>query len=353
MNTQVLIVSDAIGSGKTTALKEWLRTKQNIGGILTPKVNGKRVFEFLPLGETLPMEAENSGLTVGKYRFNIANFQKAESTLWNCWMDSEITTVVIDEVGPLELKKRQGFHELLVKMVATPSEVKKTLIVVVRDYCLQDFIKTYPFQHVKVCTIKEFKINSIKPPIGVVLCGGKSRRMQKDKALLEYHSMPQWNYVSHLIQPFCKEVVLSVNLQQQQTWVPDSIEHIVDKEYYKNHGPLTGVLSAIEDNKNQALLFVACDYPILRMEHILEIMKNRAPEFDVVCYKNKDQIEPLISLFEVSAFQKLTSFFESGNDSMATFIASVRTHYISVSEVDFLKNVNHLKDFEQLKTTKQ
>ena len=81
MSPEVYIISDAIGSGKTTALKNWVQNRQRMGGFLTPKIEGKRFFEFIPSGEVLPMEADESSLTIGKYQFDAANFQKAEEVL--------------------------------------------------------------------------------------------------------------------------------------------------------------------------------------------------------------------------------------------------------------------------------
>lgn len=351
MSPEVYIISDAIGSGKTTALKNWVQNRQRMGGFLTPKIEGKRFFEFIPSGEVLPMEADDSSLTIGKYQFDAANFQKAEEVLWNSWIDPEVATIVIDEIGPLELKKQQGFHSLLLKIKATPSKRKKTLMVVVRNQCLQDFIERYTFQNLNVLTIDALKTETFSQPVGLVLCGGESRRMRSDKALLKYHAMPQWDYVRRLMHPFCQEVLLSVNAQQKSAWAAlEDIALSIDQKEYIGHGPMTGVLSAVDAVGEQSLLVVACDYPLLRMEHILELFKHRSPEFDVVCYKNKGQIEPLVTLFEISSFQKLKTFFENGNDSMATFIGSVKTRYITVSEGDFLKNVNRLKEFQELKS---
>ena len=76
----VFILTAPIQSGKTTSLTEWIRNKTNVAGILTPVINGKRVFQNIKTGEQFPMEAvpgESEVLTVGRFVFSRKNFNEA------------------------------------------------------------------------------------------------------------------------------------------------------------------------------------------------------------------------------------------------------------------------------------
>ena len=46
---------------------------------------------------------------------------------------------------------------------------------------------------------------------GLVIAGGKSTRMQQDKAMIQYHGMPQYQYVYNILQPFCSETFISLH----------------------------------------------------------------------------------------------------------------------------------------------
>lgn len=109
----VYILSGPVRSGKTTSLLQWAGQRADVYGILTPEVNGKRVFMDAQSKEQFPMEAvsaETAIMTVGRFAFSKAGFDKAikiirENIKLPGWL-------VIDEIGPLELRE-EGFHDVL------------------------------------------------------------------------------------------------------------------------------------------------------------------------------------------------------------------------------------------------
>ncbi|HEX7845099.1 MAG TPA: nucleoside-triphosphatase, partial [Chitinophagaceae bacterium] len=111
-NCPVYILSAPIQSGKTTSLIEWAAGKQNIHGILTPVVNGKRVFMNAETKEQWPMEAigDEETILVGKFIFSKTGFQKAIQVIREA-IDKK-GWLIIDEIGPLELRG-EGFHPVL------------------------------------------------------------------------------------------------------------------------------------------------------------------------------------------------------------------------------------------------
>lgn len=352
MNLKISIFADAVGRGKTTFLKKWLTNQKGIGGVLSPKINDNRVFEFIPSGDILDMESKDSAaLQVGKYNFSPNHFAEAERRIWTDWQNPEIHTLIIDEIGPLEIKKNQGFHNLLTQMLVSELSHNKRLILVVRDYCLQDFFAKYPVYKARVITQANVMESNFEYPVGIVLCGGNSSRMQTDKAMLNYHSMPQWQYVYNLLLPFCEKVYLSLNANQVADYsLPENISFIEDLPQYAHHGPLTGVLSAMDKVKGKPLFITACDYPLLRMEQLFCLFKNRKRGHTLVCYRNEEFPEPLISIYEEPALSALFQYFADGKDSLAKFILGMKTLYIDVSNPDFLKNANSQEDFESIKT---
>ena len=58
----VFILTAPIQSGKTTSLTEWIKNKTNVAGILTPVINGKRVFQNIKTGEQFPNCAARSSM---------------------------------------------------------------------------------------------------------------------------------------------------------------------------------------------------------------------------------------------------------------------------------------------------
>ncbi len=189
-------------------------------------------------------------------------------------------------------------------------------------------------------------------PIGLVLCGGKSERMRIDKGLIDYHGIPQWHYVYQLLKPLCHDVYLSLNEQQASEWeLPTSVLVIIDKDEFKHHGPMTAVLSVKDLLKNHPLFIVACDYPLIESKHLVQLMHARKEGADITCFDKEGRPEPMISIFEMNALHKLTSFFEAGDDSIFKFIEQNKYNACTLKDSTILRNVNSKEAMEAMQKT--
>src|SRR5258705_7050710 len=134
----IFILTAPIQSGKTTSLISWSAERKDVHGILTPVVGGKRVFMNAQTREQFPMEAagEEETLVVGRFVFSKAGFDKAIQIFRDA-INKE-GWLVIDEIGPLELKG-QGFCDVLKEVLA---QRNNKLLLVVREGLVQQ-VKEY------------------------------------------------------------------------------------------------------------------------------------------------------------------------------------------------------------------
>lgn len=159
---KAIILSDSIRCGKTTTLRQWAIDNPIVYGVLSPDIGDKRVFQDIETKEIIPMESDDGDLTVGKYRFKSISFKIIEQRILNALADYNEGYVVLDEVGPLEIRKNLGFHELILKIQNQKFESNgPTLILVVRDFCLEEFTEKYHFKDAVVLSLTEFKHNFI------------------------------------------------------------------------------------------------------------------------------------------------------------------------------------------------
>ena len=345
----IFIFSDQIGAGKTTILKTWTQNKPTVTGFLSVKIDGKRFFENLETGEKRPMEIENSDLKIGKFSFDPEVFLWAEKEFLKQYQ-SDKEWLIIDEIGPLEIRKNQGFHALILKIIQENPASKPKIIFVVRDFMVAEFIDKYKFSHAKILSKNYFTPNRTESDlVGIALCGGESRRMKTDKALLNYGNSPQWKKVHQLLQPFCEKVVISINEKQWEDWAKENpYEFIIDEKKYANHGPLTGVLSVIEKFPESALMIVGTDFPFLKLENLIHLNNHRSPLYEAACFKKDGFLQPLISIIEKESVVKLLEFYKQGNDSLRKFLGEIRTKEIELSD-EFLENINTESEFQLLK----
>lgn len=346
----IFIFSNKIAAGKTTTLKNWSENNPEITGFLSVKIEGKRFFENLETGEKKPMEVENSDLQIGKYSFDANVFYWAEKELLKQYQ-SNPEWLIIDEIGPLEIRKRQGFHELILNLTQQNSDSKPKIIFVVRDFMVQEFIEKYQFSNAKILSKNFFTPQSIKSDlIGIALCGGESTRMKTDKALLNYGNQPQWEIVRNLLQPFCKKVVISINQKQWNDWANKEKDHfVIDEPKFVDHGPLTGVLSVVEKFPESALLIVGADFPFLKVENLIYLNNQRSDLHEAVCFKKEGFLQPLISIIEKEAGKKLVEYYKNGHDSLRKFLTEIETKEIEITDELFLENVNTESEFQIIK----
>lgn len=186
--------------------------------------------------------------------------------------------------------------------------------------------------------------------IGIVLCGGESKRMKNDKALLKYDNKAQWKKVAEMLQTLCAEVVISINKNQWEKWAKnEDCNFLIDDEKYKNHGPLSGILSVIDKFPEKGFIILGTDFPLVKIEHLIKLNQERSSFFDAVCFEKDGFLQPLVSIIEKSSILKLKEFFSNDNDSLRHFLGEIKTKVIPVNSEEFLENINTDQAFLALK----
>ena len=147
----IFILTAPIQSGKTTTLISWSANRNDVHGILTPVIGGKRVFMDAQTKEQFPMEVtgDEETLVVGRFVFSKAGFDKAIQIIRNA-INKE-GWLVIDEIGPLELKG-EGFCDILKEVLFQRND---KLLLVVREGLVQQVKKYFSISTATVTGINE------------------------------------------------------------------------------------------------------------------------------------------------------------------------------------------------------
>ncbi len=164
------------------------------------------------------------------------------------------------------------------------------------------------------------QVRSLK---GIVVCGGKSSRMGRDKSLLNYHGKSQCYWVYEMLNLFCEAVVISCNNGQVAQFKNG---YVIQPDFKKleNIGPMAALLTAFKNNPNQDLLVLGCDYPFLDATHFQLFLENKKKDSIAAVFYNQDEkYEPLIGWYSRECAPLLESFFERGSYSLQQFLKSV------------------------------
>lgn len=190
-------------------------------------------------------------------------------------------------------------------------------------------------------------LNQRKPKLyGLVLAGGKSTRMKRDKAMLEYHGKPQQEHMFELLEEVCDKVYLSCRDEAQSEEAPH--ECILDT--FIGLGPYGGILSAFMHEPNVAWLVVAIDLPYLDNPTINNLVDHRNPSKLATCFidpKNEFP-EPLISIWEPRAYPRMLDFLSRGHSCPRKVLINSDSEVITERDARALTNINTPEELEQV-----
>jgi len=192
------------------------------------------------------------------------------------------------------------------------------------------------------------QINSDSDTIaGVVLIGGKSSRMGKDKALLEINNQPLYKIAVKKLLPFCNQVYLSVNKNQNSE---NTYEYPTIIDQYESQGPIGALLSCMNEIDDSPLLVLGCDMPFLTDKEINLLLSNRnRNQICTTFYNAQSNIyEPMLSIWESHARHVLESYFKAGHLSLQKFLRQQDIHKINTPEESNFSNINYPEEWKTI-----
>ena len=181
----------------------------------------------------------------------------------------------------------------------------------------------------------------VAPIQGLVLAGGKSTRMGKDKTELEYHGKPQRDYAVKLLEKNLLNTYVSVAENDDET-----PKIITDK--FVDLGAFGAICSAFQHNPNKAWLVLASDLPFVNSEVIQLLLKHRNPAKMATAIKGKSKafVEPLITIYEPKAYPILLSYLAQGYACPRKVLINSDVEIVEVDD-DLIRNVNTPEEYQQ------
>jgi molybdopterin-guanine dinucleotide biosynthesis protein A len=180
---------------------------------------------------------------------------------------------------------------------------------------------------------------------GVVLAGGKSSRMGRDKALIELDGITLLDRAVELLRPHAREILV---MGDPAKYAPAHATVIADEQ--PDRGPLGGITTALARARYVRLLVVACDMPELN-DRLLGFLKTELDKgFDAVVPKNGDRIEPLAAAYHRHAIEAFQACLKEGVLKMGDAIGRVNTSFLPIEPgtkawpAGLFRNLNALTD---------
>ena len=185
-----------------------------------------------------------------------------------------------------------------------------------------------------------------KPVFGLILAGGKSRRLGSDKALLLRDGRSQLAHIADLLTDCVDEVFVSTRADQADDSERGQFRQIVDR--YTDIGPVAGIMSALESRPDADWLVVACDLPNVSPETLQYLLDHRDGDQPFTAYVSSyDGLpEPLCALYHAGCGAIIKQFVDEGIHCPRKILIRSKTRLLEQPDPRSLDNVNTPDDLK-------
>jgi molybdopterin-guanine dinucleotide biosynthesis protein A len=182
----------------------------------------------------------------------------------------------------------------------------------------------------------------------VLLAGGESRRMGRDKATAQWRGRPLWEWQLEKLRALEPEKVL-LSARSDLPWRPADVELVVDLP--PSRGPLSGLAAALASVETDHLLALAVDLPFMTIEHLRYLCGLATNGIGVVPIIDGDA-EPLAAIYPRRARTMFMEALRSDDYSLQPIVRKLIDQDMLLElpllgpTRDFYKNINEPVDLD-------
>ncbi len=178
---------------------------------------------------------------------------------------------------------------------------------------------------------------------GVVLAGGQSRRLGRDKALEPLGGQPLIRRVIQRVAEVSREIIVVVADQKMGDTLPLETSSRLTLDLYPGKGSLGGIYSGITAAAADWSFVVACDMPFLNPT-LLSYMLSLRGSADAVVPLVEGRLEPTHGLYSKACLPYIEERLIAKDLKISRFLDQVRVNYLREEEISMI-DPQHLSFF--------
>ncbi|HML32005.1 molybdenum cofactor guanylyltransferase [Sporomusa sphaeroides] len=185
----------------------------------------------------------------------------------------------------------------------------------------------------------------LKEATAIILAGGNSTRMGRDKATLPWGNSNILNYLAMNLMQVCREVIVVSNRPRDVAAlvrvVPDIIPH---------RGPLGGIHSGLCHATYAQAVIVGCDMPFVRPE-VVRILLDKMGVWDAVVPIYGGRPQPLLAAYSKECIPLAEELLKNQEYKVLSLLAKVKCSYVKdewssiVAPEILFQNLNTIEDY--------
>lgn len=186
---------------------------------------------------------------------------------------------------------------------------------------------------------------------GIILAGGKSTRLGRNKAVEQVSGKPLIQHVYDNLKTVAGQIIIVSSRELAAISYPEGLEVLVDM--YPGKGPLSGIFTGLSAAKYEYSIVVGCDMPFLNSK-VLRYLVARAEGCDAAVPKINSQLEPLHAVYSKSCIAAIKEQLEQDKLEIRALFPRINVRYIESDEylefdpdmISFV-NVNNQADLDK------
>ncbi len=181
----------------------------------------------------------------------------------------------------------------------------------------------------------------------IILAGGQSSRMGKDKALIKIGDLTLLNKIYQQAQQLTPEVyVITSWPEKYQSILPNTCNYIKEVTIA---GPLVAFAQALKQVNTEWILLLACDLPnfdIKELKLLSQNLSNLNSEYIACLPRNPKGWEPLCGFYRHNCISSVENFINRGGKSFQTWLKLYPVAELPLTRQEILFNCNTPEDLE-------
>ncbi len=183
----------------------------------------------------------------------------------------------------------------------------------------------------------------------LLLAGGRGQRMGgQDKGLVEWHGRPLIAWLHETVRPMTNDLLLSCNRNRSR--YADYADLLISDEEQGFPGPLAGIRGGLASARNEWMLVLPCDTPLIDRPLLQSLYKSAIEEpGSPVMLSCEGQWEPLFSIIPTRRRTEVDACWLAGERSPLRALLHLGARALEVPPCD--PRLANLNTAELLKTT--
>ena len=193
------------------------------------------------------------------------------------------------------------------------------------------------------------------PMTAVILAGGKSSRMGRDKALLKVGEETILENLVQLTASIFSETFIIAS--PSKNYQPLNLRGaVILHDFWQNKGPLVGLYTGLSYSAHQVCCVLTCDMPFVDASLLRKLIAFWKDDYDAVCPQDSDgRLQPFPGIYSRSSRHFIRLLLDRGQTAMRRLfdILVMRPLVLGKKVSEALANMNTPEDYARVSEKKR